>query len=866
MNQLLNRRAAQGYKARMRWSLLGVLGLVGCAFDVPPDVEFDADPRDAPPMVDAGVDAEPGARFRVTVTPGGNGVGTVTSEPEGIDCGSECSAEVDEGATVTLTATPETGSTFVGWTGGGCTGTGPCVLEVSADVVVEASFALDNSIIVTFGGNGDGLVTSDPAGIDCGDDCDEAYGPGTMVTLTAAAIGDSVFEGWSGGGCGGTGTCEVTTDSAVLVTAAFALNQHTLMVGTNGTGSGMVASVPGGIACPGDCAEAYDSGTSVALTATPIEGRFAGWSGACSGTGACTTALGVDRNVTATFTLITVGNVTSSSTNGIYTEPATIPIQVTFSDAVTVAGTPTLTLNSGGVATYGGGSFTNTLTFNYVVATGHASTDLDYSATDALALNGGTIQDALGNNATLTLPSPGGADSLGATKAIVIDAVVPVISAITGPAAYASSTSASVSYTVTELHPGSTSCMFTVGTGTINTCTTAGATASGLNQGAHTLRVMHSDTAGNVSAAQTYSWIVDTVDPLVSVIAGPASPSASTSATLTYTVTDANPGTSSCSQTAGTGTQTGCTNTSATYTALNSAGHTVRVTHTDLAGNPSTAKTHTWSVCPTQTFTFSTPTTGTTFTVPAGCGTLMDISAWGAGGGGGAYYTDGQNGGMGGGAGFAGGTLGVTVGQGFQVAVGGGGGPGGSSPAVAGTNGGGAGQSGGGGGGGWSGIYSGGTFHVIAAGAGGGGIGYAVATGGFGGAGGGGSGTAGEPQGFVLAGGGGSQTTGGTGGSGGGDGVSLAGGNGVNGGGAGGGGYFGGGGGNNQVFNPGSGGGGGSSFTSGTIVGGVTVAGSGSTPGNVASPHYLAGRGVGGTGTAPNGESGGSGLVVIVIR
>jgi len=57
------------------------------------------------------------------------------------------------------------------------------------------------------------------------------------------------------------------------------------------------------------------------------------------------------------------------------------------------------------------------------VQAGDTSADLDYVATNSLALNSGTITDSAGNNATLTLPTPGAANSLGANKAIVIDTV-----------------------------------------------------------------------------------------------------------------------------------------------------------------------------------------------------------------------------------------------------------------------------------------------------------------------------------------------------------------------------------------------------------------------------------------------------------
>ncbi len=71
------------------------------------------------------------------------------------------------------------------------------------------------------GSTGTGTVTSLPAGINCGTDCTELYAGGTPVTLTPAADANSIFAGWSGGGCSGTGTCALTMNAATTVTAVF---------------------------------------------------------------------------------------------------------------------------------------------------------------------------------------------------------------------------------------------------------------------------------------------------------------------------------------------------------------------------------------------------------------------------------------------------------------------------------------------------------------------------------------------------------------------------------------------------------------------------------------------------------------------
>ena len=128
-----------------------------------------------------------------------------------------------------------------------------------------------------------------------------------------------------------------------------------------------------------------------------------------------------------------MSSVTSTTADGSYKINTTIPIKVTFSEAVYVTGTPQLTLETGSsdaVVNYSSGSGSNTLTFNYTIATGHATNDLDYTATNSSALNGGTIKDGAGNTSVLTLASPGATNSLGANKALVVDGVVATVSSV----------------------------------------------------------------------------------------------------------------------------------------------------------------------------------------------------------------------------------------------------------------------------------------------------------------------------------------------------------------------------------------------------------------------------------------------------
>ncbi len=79
-------------------------------------------------------------QFNLNVSRDGTGTGTVTSAPAGINCGATCTFAFNAATPVTLTATPQGGSTFAAWSGGGCSGTGTCAVTMNAITNVTATF------------------------------------------------------------------------------------------------------------------------------------------------------------------------------------------------------------------------------------------------------------------------------------------------------------------------------------------------------------------------------------------------------------------------------------------------------------------------------------------------------------------------------------------------------------------------------------------------------------------------------------------------------------------------------------------------------------------------------------------------------
>jgi hypothetical protein len=162
--------------------------------------------------------------FALTVKKSGTGTGTVASKPAGIACGTDCSATYSSGAVVTLTSVAEPGTTFTGWSGGGCAGTEPCILTGNEPLTVSATFVKAPSPVtytLTVHKEGEGTVISRRGGIHCGDVCSDSYSSGTVVTLRARPNHHTRFAGWSDSGCGDADTCTVTVDKAISVTAVF---------------------------------------------------------------------------------------------------------------------------------------------------------------------------------------------------------------------------------------------------------------------------------------------------------------------------------------------------------------------------------------------------------------------------------------------------------------------------------------------------------------------------------------------------------------------------------------------------------------------------------------------------------------------
>ena len=139
-------------------------------------------------------------QYTLTVNKSGIGTGTVTISPSGINCSGTCSASFASGTTVTLTATPDVGSTFAGWSGD-CSGIGTCTVTMSTNKSVTAMF---NKSVCTYS------ITP------------------TSISLNASAT---------------TGNISVSTSSGCPWTAVSNASWITITSGSSGTGNGSVTYI-----------------------------------------------------------------------------------------------------------------------------------------------------------------------------------------------------------------------------------------------------------------------------------------------------------------------------------------------------------------------------------------------------------------------------------------------------------------------------------------------------------------------------------------------------------------------------------------------------------------------------------------------
>jgi len=162
-----------------------------------------------------------------------NGSGSVTSNPTGISCGSDCSENYPENASVSLTATADSGFNFVGWSGA-CSGVSSCSVTMTGNQSVTATFEQQSTQVftLTVQSSSGGNVISSPNGISCGSQCALSVNENTPVSLFAEPEAGYKVQSWDGD-CSGSGTCNFAMNADKTVGVNFV--QQNLRITDMGT-------------------------------------------------------------------------------------------------------------------------------------------------------------------------------------------------------------------------------------------------------------------------------------------------------------------------------------------------------------------------------------------------------------------------------------------------------------------------------------------------------------------------------------------------------------------------------------------------------------------------------------------------------
>ncbi len=238
----------------------------------------------------------PPTTYVLSVSTAGSGTGSITCG------GGACPTSVTSGTSVTLTATPASGSSFAGWSGA-CTGTAStCTLTVVGNTTVSATFNLVSTNKFNIGDRVEITNVAPPARANI-------WATAAVVTLVGtqpAGASGTIIGGPTS--AGGTTWYQVDFDNSTIDgwdgQEYFGTYIPVALTVTR-LGSGTVTSNPGGINCGATCSANFGIGSQVVLTAAPTTGYYvSSWSGACSGNAlACTVLMDSGQSTTIYFAL-----------------------------------------------------------------------------------------------------------------------------------------------------------------------------------------------------------------------------------------------------------------------------------------------------------------------------------------------------------------------------------------------------------------------------------------------------------------------------------------------------------------------------------------------------------------------------------
>jgi hypothetical protein len=180
------------------------------------------------------------------------------------------------------------------------------------------------------------------------------------------------------------------------------------------------------------------------------------------------------------------------------------------------------------------------------------------------------------------------------TKSWSIDLTAPVISIASGPNNLSNSRTANFTFSGTDNGAAITNFTCGVDGGAFDPCTSPMGYTN-FADGNHTFSIKATDAVGNVSMVATRAWTVDATPPVVQMLVGPTTPTTNTSASFSFSATDAGTGLASYKCSLDSAPFSACTNP-ANYTNLSTGDHNFRVEGVDNLGNISNPSEYDWTI------------------------------------------------------------------------------------------------------------------------------------------------------------------------------------------------------------------------------------------------------------------------------
>ena len=393
---------------------------------------------------------------------------------------------VNQNATTSFTVTPNSGYAIASVTGCGGTLNGSTYTTglATANCTVTATFAIvAATYTVTPGAGANGAISpSVPQTVNQNATTSFTVTPNSGYTIASVA------------GCGGTLNGTIYTTGPVTancaVTASFTASaSNTLTV--NRSGSGSVVSLPAGIDCGQICSAIFTGGTAALLTATPASGwTFAGWSGACTGTGACTVTMNASATVSAQFKdAVPPALTVSSLPDGSVTKSKDLNVSGTVQDA---GGMQSLVINGSVIPVQSNNTFSHLVTL------------------------------ASGKNTITTVATDLAGNKTTDTRTITLDQATPGLT-ITAPVDNSATANSVVTVTGTVSEISTVSIVLNSGTPQVASMSGTTFTATVILQpGLNTITATALDSAGNTSTAVKRTVVYDNQKPAVAITNPPA--------------------------------------------------------------------------------------------------------------------------------------------------------------------------------------------------------------------------------------------------------------------------------------------------------------------------------------------------------